>query len=100
MEGSSPACEQDSLMIYDGGNVSASAFDSPYCERSGPTTLKSTRNSVYMRFVTDAYGTFSGFKIEYSAEPSECESLLFLYQVVVAMICHAINAMRVLIHRL
>ncbi len=71
LEGPSPSCEQDYLMIYDGHNSSANAFSSPYCARSGPTTLASSGNFMYFRFVTDSVGSFSGFNIEYRAEPSK-----------------------------
>eukprot|EP00794_Sanderia_malayensis_P007058 gene7058-7850_t len=70
IEGPSPICKQDYLMIYDGRDSSANSFKSPYCERDGPTTLTSSTNVMFFRFVTDSIGEFSGFNIEFTAEPS------------------------------
>ena len=71
LEGTSPECKHDALMVYDGRNESAASFQSPYCDREIPSSFKSTSNVLFLKFKTDSLGRFSGFKIEYKAEQSK-----------------------------
>jgi len=68
LDGTYPDCKQDALLIYDGRNDTADSFQSPYCGTEMISSLKSTGNFLFLKFITDSLQTFPGFKIEYKAE--------------------------------
>ena len=71
LEGPSPACVHDALVIHDGKNESANSGESPYCGRKMPSNFESSGNFLFFKFTTNLYGAFSGFMIEYRAEQSK-----------------------------
>ncbi|XP_065058069.1 suppressor of tumorigenicity 14 protein homolog [Rhopilema esculentum] len=75
LEGRSPSCIKDALMIYDGANSTAYSFNSPYCGRTIEPSLKSSSNSIFIKFKSDSTKEFSGFSIEYSAEKNCNETI-------------------------
>ena len=75
LDGRSPDCKHDALLIYDGRNDTADSFQSPYCDREIFSSLKSSGNFLFLKFTTDSFQTFPGFKIEYKAEQSKFEKL-------------------------
>lgn len=64
-------CTCDYLNVRDGGSPFTDILGT-YCGYDNPPNLLSTRNEMYMRFVTDDVGSSTGFSVEVSMVESVC----------------------------
>ena len=65
-------CERDALYIYDGKDERAALYSKPFCDVYGPTKVYSTRNAMFLRFVTDDRDNSKGFLLKYESFKSKC----------------------------
>ena len=52
----------DNLKVYDGSNIHGSLIDT-YSGDDTPTPIVSNGNNMYLRFTSNSYNTYRGFKI-------------------------------------
>ncbi|EDV46242.2 cubilin homolog [Drosophila erecta] len=69
----SDACRSDYVELRDGGGSFADIIGR-FCGFNQPPSLKTTRHSLYMRFVTDETVTDTGFQVTINAVPRPCGS--------------------------
>ncbi|XP_043658315.1 cubilin homolog [Drosophila teissieri] len=69
----SNGCGSDYVELRDGGGTFADIIGR-FCGQNQPPTLRSTRHTLYMRFVTDDKVTDTGFQVTINAIPRLCGS--------------------------
>ena len=65
----------DFLSIYDGDSDTSPILGNPYCGNSLPPSQISSSNHLFFRFISDFYGTATGFRLEYNATSKRQESI-------------------------
>ena len=65
----------DFLSIYDGDSDTSPMLGNPYCGDSLPPSRISSSNHLFFRFISDFYGTATGFRLEYNATSKRQESI-------------------------
>ena len=63
-------CESDALYIYDGPDEKSKLLNKPYCGYKGPS-ISSSKNYMFLRFITDSMDNGIGFLIQYESVKSK-----------------------------
>ena len=63
-------CDYDYLKIQDGGDSSAPVLGK-YCGNTKPSDVTSSKNKLYLRFVSDARNAGKGFKLSWEEVKEE-----------------------------
>ena len=60
-----PTCDYDNLQIFDGENAGVNVTNSTLCGTQTPNDIESSRNAMFLKFISDDGESYTGFNISY-----------------------------------